>query len=71
MQIIAPGTLATNAPLEKGDDKKVKAENIRKFLECCRQFGLNDDQLFNVEDLLSMLDLPRVTKCLYTLGKFV
>ena len=57
--------------LEKGDDKGKKVENIHRFLDACRQYGLNDTELFDVEDLLSMLDMPKVTRCLYTLGRYV
>ncbi|KAI2804361.1 hypothetical protein BLOT_003343 [Blomia tropicalis] len=56
-------------PMTGGDHKRVKHDNIVRFLDSCRTFGLHDDELFDVEDLLSMQDIPRVTRCLYSLGK--
>ncbi|OTF77175.1 Calponin homology (CH) domain containing protein [Euroglyphus maynei] len=57
--------------LEKGEDKQEKVKNIRRFLDACRQYGLDDSELFDVEDLLSMMDMPKVTRCLYTLGRYI
>ena len=61
----------SNIIIEKGENKQQKSENIHRFLDACRQYGLNETELFEVEDLLSMLDMPKVTKCLYRLGQFV
>lgn len=70
IQTLAPaGEVARS--LSGGDNKRTKQNNIQQFLDSCRTFGLSDDELFEVEDLLSMQDIPRVTKCLFNLGKLV
>lgn len=69
IEALAPSN--TSRPLTGGEDKRQKRENIERFLASCRAYGLSPEELFEVEDLLSMQDIPRVTKCLYTLGKHV
>ncbi|KAI7688588.1 hypothetical protein SSS_07823, partial [Sarcoptes scabiei] len=65
---LSPGSIDTKT-LNGGDNKQRKAANIQKFLNESRRFGLNEEQLFEIEDLLSMLDMSKVTDCLFALGK--
>ncbi|KAH9395334.1 hypothetical protein TYRP_020899 [Tyrophagus putrescentiae] len=60
---------ASSRPLTGGDDKRAKRENIQHFLDSCKAYGMAETELFEVEDLLSMQDIPKVTRCLYALGK--
>ncbi len=62
---------ASSRPLTGGDDKRAKRENIQHFLDSCKAYGMAATELFEVEDLLSMQDIPKVTRCLYALGKHV
>lgn len=62
---------ASSRPLTAGENKRVKRENIQHFLDSARTYGMAETELFEVEDLLSMQDIPKVTRCLYALGKHV
>lgn len=57
--------------LSSGEDKKVKKENIQRFLTACQAIGLAEEELFEVDDLLSLQNIPRVTKTIYALGQRV
>jgi len=70
MEVLAPDAFGGQPrPVSGGENKQPKRDNIQRFLDSCRASGLADDDLFEVEDLLSMQDIPRVTKSLYRLGK--
>ncbi|XP_023225250.1 myophilin-like [Centruroides sculpturatus] len=52
-----------------GDNIKHKKKNIEKFLKACSDYGVSKDTLFEPDDLLFMRHLPKVTRCLFALGK--
>lgn len=70
IETLSPPSSASR-PLTGGDDKRVKRQNIQRFLDSCKAYGMPESELFEVEDLLSMQDIPKVTRCFYALGKHV
>lgn len=70
IETLAPPSSGSR-PLTGGDDKRVKRQNIQQFLDSCKAYGMPESELFEVEDLLSMQDIPKVTRCLFALGKHV
>ncbi|RWS14807.1 Muscle-specific protein 20-like protein [Dinothrombium tinctorium] len=52
-----------------GENLKQKRENVERFLTAVREYGVEKQHLFEVEDLLLMQNIPRVTNCLFELGK--
>ncbi|XP_022668418.1 muscle-specific protein 20-like isoform X2 [Varroa destructor] len=58
-----PGTI------EAGTDHKTKRVNIVHFLRAAQAYGVPRELLFDPEDLLYLRHVPRVTRCLYALGR--
>lgn len=69
MNSIKPGSI--KGDIIAGTDKKQKRNNIERFLTACKAYGVPKETLFEVEDLLFLLNLPKVTRCLFALGKIV
>ncbi|XP_054166640.1 muscle-specific protein 20-like, partial [Oppia nitens] len=56
-------------PIVAGDNNKQKRLNIENFLKSCTTYGVSSDMLFNVDDLLLLQNIPKVTRCIFALGK--
>ena len=48
-----------------------KLELIKQFVKSAENYGVPHTHMFYPEDLLFMLHIPRVTNCLFKLGKIV
>lgn len=57
--------------ITSGTNFNHKRKNIEKFLKACQSYGVSKDLLFAVDDLLLMQNIPKVTRCLFALGKLV
>lgn len=57
--------------IEAGTDHKTKRVNIVHFLRAVQAYGVPRQLLFEPEDLLYLRHVPKVTRCLYALGKAV
>ncbi|KFM58727.1 Muscle-specific protein 20, partial [Stegodyphus mimosarum] len=55
--------------IKTGGNLKHKRENIVKFLKAVKDYGIPKELLFEPEDLLLLRNLPKVTRCLFELGK--
>ena len=69
MNTIKPGSIP--GEITPGTNIKHKRENIEKFLSACSSYGVKKDELFAVEDLLLLQNIPKVTRCIFALGKLV
>lgn len=69
MNAIKPGSIT--GEIKSGTDFKTKRHNIEKFLKACQSYGVEKQLLFEVDDLLLMQNIPKVTRCLFALGKLV
>ncbi len=69
MNAIKPGSI--KGDIVAGNDFKQKRKNIENFLKCCKSYGVKQELLFDVDDLLLMINMPKVTRCLFALGKLV
>lgn len=69
MNAIKPDSIG--GQITPGTNIKQKRENIQKFLSACSSYGVQKDDLFEVEDLLLLQNIPKVTKCIFALGKLV
>jgi hypothetical protein len=69
MNAIKPGSITGD--IIPGTDFKQKRKNIERFLQACSSYGVSKDMLFAVDDLLLMQNIPKVTRCLFALGKLV
>ncbi|XP_003744953.1 myophilin [Galendromus occidentalis] len=67
MNFLQPG--AVPGAIESGTDHKTKRVNIVHFLRAVQAYGVPRDLLFEPEDLLYLRHVPKVTRCLYALGK--
>jgi len=67
MNIIKPGSIP--GPITSGDNFKHKRENIKKFLKACKEYGVAQEKLFEVDELVFLENIPRITRCLFELGK--
>lgn len=67
MNFVKPGSIP--GEIKPGTNLKNKRENIRKFLNAIKNYGVDEKLLFNVDDLLLLRNLPKVTRCLFALGK--
>lgn len=54
-----------------GENMKEKRRNIERFLQAVTNYGLSGEKLFDVDDLLLLQNIPRVTACLFELGGLV
>ncbi|RWS31891.1 Muscle-specific protein 20-like protein [Leptotrombidium deliense] len=52
-----------------GDNLKHKRANIERFLRAVDEYGVPKEKQFAVDDLLLMQNIPRVTTCLFELGR--
>lgn len=68
MNFIKPGSI-------KGEIEtktiKQKLQNVNKFLSACAAYGVPKHLLFKTDDLVYLQHVPRVTRCLFALGKLV
>ena len=55
-------------PAEKFEEKR---QNIQSFLSAAKSYGVDADKLFQVDDLLLLQNIPRVTACIFELGSLV
>ncbi|UYV63033.1 hypothetical protein LAZ67_2002893 [Cordylochernes scorpioides] len=69
MNTIKPGSIPGD--ISAGSNLAVKRKNVEKFLAACEKYGVPKALLFHPEDLLLMQHLPRVTRCIFALGKLV
>lgn len=69
MNAIKPGSITGD--IIPGTEFKQKRKNIERFLEACSSYGVSKDMLFAVDDLLLLQNIPKVTRCLFALGKLV
>jgi len=63
---IKPGSI--QGKLANSNNKE-KRRNIEWFLRSCQAYGVPKELLFEPEDLLFARHVPRVTRCLFALGK--
>lgn len=63
---LKPGTIKED--LENATMRQ-KQRNIELFLNACKSFGVDKNLLFKSEDLLYLRNIPRVTRCIFALGK--
>ena len=69
MNFIQPNSVP--GVIEAGTDHKTKRVNIVHFLRAAQAYGVPRNRLFEPEDLLYLRHVPKVTRCLYALGKAV
>ncbi|CAG2172002.1 unnamed protein product [Oppiella nova] len=60
---------AIKGEITSGTNMKQKRENINNFLKACSAYGVAKECLFEVEDLLLLQNIPKVTRCIFALGK--
>ena len=69
MNTIKPGSIKKIiSPAERIEEKQA---NIEAFLSAAKAYGMPPDKLFQMFDLLLLQNLPRVTACIFELGKKV
>jgi len=68
MNTLAPGSI-TN--INTSDSHFKKMENINKFTDACRKYGVPNLDLFQTADLFEMKDLVAVTGTIFALGRTV
>lgn len=68
MDAIKPGSIQGKLSNSNNKDKR---RNIEWFLKACHAYGVPKPLLFQPEDLLFLRHIPRVTRCLFALGKKV
>lgn len=69
MNVIKKGSIDNIIfPAEKFDEKR---KNIESFLTAVKEYGLDEKDTFNVDDLLLLQNIPKVTSCLFSLGSLV
>lgn len=68
MNVIKPNSIKGEL---KTDTMKDKRHNIDRFLAACAAYGVPKYMLFKTDDLLYLQHFPRVTRCLFALGKQV
>jgi len=44
-------------------------ENINKFQECCKAYGVPEIDVFQTVDLWEKRNIPQVTQCIFALGR--
>ncbi|GAB6029057.1 Muscle-specific protein 20 [Chamberlinius hualienensis] len=66
MEAIKPGSIQGKLSC---NNLKEKRSNIERFLRACANYGVPKNVLFKPEDQLYALHIPRVTRCLFALGK--
>jgi len=67
MNYIKPNSIP--GEIKAGGKLKQKRDNIAKFLKSCQNYGIPKEYLFEPDDLLLLRNLPKVTRCLFKLGK--
>lgn len=69
MNVIRPGSISKIlSPAEKFYEKR---QNIQSFLHSLRKYGMDENVIFKMDDLLLLQNLPRVTACIFELGSLV
>lgn len=66
MNIIKPGSIKGEISTATLKDKR---NNIERFTKACSSYGVPKELIFNSEDLLYLRHIPRVTRCMFALGK--
>ncbi len=46
-------------------------ERVKMLLKYLKRFGLPEKYLFDLDDLIEMKNMPKVTRCIAMLGKMV
>ena len=69
MNYIKPNSVP--GEIKSGGNIKQKRQNIEKFLKALKDYGVPKELLFEVDDLLLLRNLPKVTRCMFALGKLV
>ena len=69
MNAIKPGSIKGDAELKRGTTFKEFRKSISAFLDAAVRYGLPKEQLFHVDDLLLLQNLPKVTACIFRLGQ--
>lgn len=69
MNHIKPGSITEE--VSAGEGIRQRRRNIELFLRAAEQYGVPKHLLFKPEDLLLLQHLPRVTRCIFALGKLV
>lgn len=69
MNAIKPGSIKDDNVLKPGTNFKEFRKSISKFLEAAAKYGVATDQLFQVNDLLLLQNLPKVTATIFELGR--
>lgn len=70
MNHLRPGSV----PIEEvtaGTDARQKRRNIELFLRAAKSYGVPDRMLFAPDELLFLTHVPKVTRCIFALGKLV
>ena len=62
MNAIKVGSISGD--ISPGTNIKQKGQNIKKFLSACSSYGVTKEELFEVDDLLLLQNIPKVTRCL-------
>lgn len=70
MNHLRPGSV-TLEEVNSGTDARQKRRNIELFLRAAKNYGVPERLLFEPDDLLFMRHLPKVTRCIFALGKLV
>jgi len=68
MNTLAPGSIPN---INTGNSHFKLMENINKFTDACRKYGVPNQDLFQTADLFEMKDLVAVTGTIFALGRTV
>lgn len=69
MNYIKPNSIP--GEIKSGGNIKQKRQNIEKFIKALKDYGVQKEVLFEVDDLLLLRNLPKVTRCMFAFGKLV
>ncbi|XP_054715221.1 muscle-specific protein 20-like [Uloborus diversus] len=67
MNYIKPNSVP--GQIVSGGNLRQKRDNINKFLKAVQAYGVSKELLFEPDDLLLLRNLPKVTRCMFALGK--
>lgn len=67
MNILKPGSVSE--PITSGENFNHKRNNVKKFLKACKEYGVAQEKLFEVDELILLENIPRITRCLFELGR--
>jgi len=66
MNSVCPGSVQGEL---KYCNNKERTKNIGLFLKAAEKYGVDKKLLFEIDDLLLLRHIPKVTRCIFTLGK--